>query len=76
MKQAKEKKGKIKNVRREALIYGFTKCYQNERYDHILTVADKLYGNTIEASGDIMDFIDIARIKISGDKNTIWDYEK
>jgi DNA modification methylase len=73
LKQAKETKGKIKNVRREALVYGFTKCYQNERYDHILTVADKLYGNTIEASGDIMDFIDIARIKASGGTNRMWD---
>ena len=65
LKQAKEQKGKIKNIRREALIHGFTKCYQEGRYGDILTVADKLYASTLEASGEIMDFIDIARIKTS-----------
>lgn len=68
LKQAKEGKGKIKNVRREALVYGFTKCYQEGRYQDILTVANKLYASTLEASGEIMDFVDIARIKTAGEK--------
>jgi len=68
LKQEMKKKGKTKNVRREALIYGFTKCYQEERYQDILTVANKLYASTLESSGDIMDFVDIARIKTSGEK--------
>lgn len=75
LKQAKEGKGKIKNVRREALVYGFTKCYQEGRYQDILTVANKLYASTLEASGEIMDFVDIARIKTAGDKKkTIEEY--
>ncbi|MHA1330240.1 MAG: DNA methyltransferase [Candidatus Hodarchaeales archaeon] len=68
LKQAREQKGRIRNVRREALIHGFTKCYQEGRYQDILTVADKLYASTLEASGDIMDFVDIARIKTSGEE--------
>ena len=75
LKQAKERKGKIRNVRREALVHGFTKCYQEGLYQDILTVADKLYASTLEASGDIMDFIDIARIKASGEKMKIEDYQ-
>ena len=75
LKQAKEGKGKIKNVRREALVYGFTKCSQEGRYQDILAVANKLYASTLEASGEIMDFVDIARIKTAGDKKkTIEEY--
>lgn len=66
LEQAKTQKGKIKEVRRESLIHGFTKCYQEGKYHDILTIADKLYASTLESSGDIMDFIDIARIKTSG----------
>ena len=68
LKQAKEGKGKIKNVRREALVHGFTKCYQEGRYQDILAIANKLYASTLEASGEIMDFVDIARIKTAGEK--------
>lgn len=75
LKQAREQKGKIRNVRREALVYGFTRCYQEGKYQDILTVADKLYASTLEASGDIMDFVDIARIKTSGEKETIEGYQ-
>lgn len=68
LKHAKEQKGKIRNIRQEALVHGFTKCYQEGRYQDILTVADRLYASTLESSGDIMDFVDIARIKTSGEK--------
>jgi len=67
--QAKTQKGKIRNVRREALVHGFTKCYQDGRYNDILTIANKLYASTLESSGDIMDFIDIARLKTAGEKD-------
>ncbi|MCK4690061.1 MAG: DNA methylase, partial [Candidatus Marinimicrobia bacterium] len=63
LKHAKEQKGKIRNIRQEALVHGFTRCYQEGRYQDILTIADKLYASTQESSGDIMDFVDIARIK-------------
>lgn len=66
LEQARTQKGKIKEVRCEALVHGFTKCYQEEKYQDILTIADKLYTGTLESSGDIMDFVDIARIRTSG----------
>ena len=68
LRRTKEQKGKIRNIRQEALVHGFTRCYQEGKYQDILTVADKLYASTLEASGDIMDFVDIARIKTSGNK--------
>lgn len=68
LEDAKTQKGKIKTLRLEALIHGFTKCYQEGRYQDILTIADKLYASTLESSGEIMDFIDIARIKTSGEE--------
>jgi len=61
--RAKNGSRKIKNIRKEALIYGFTKCYQQENYEDIVTVADRLYKSTLESSGDILDFVDIARMK-------------
>ena len=66
LERAKTKKGTIKEIRREALVHGFTKCYQQGRYEDILIIADKLSKNARESSGDILDFIDIARIKTSG----------
>jgi len=73
VKEAREGSTKIKNVRKEALIHGFTKLYQEERYEEILEVADRLYKSTLESSGDIMDFVDIAEMKTS-DKKNIEDY--
>lgn len=69
LEQAKAQKGKIKEVRLEALVHGFTKCYREGKYQDILTIADKLYASTLESSGDIMDFVDIARIKTKGSED-------
>jgi DNA modification methylase len=65
---ARRNKEKIKSVRRAALIHGFTKCYQEGKYEDILTIADKLHSSVLESSGEIMDFVDIAKIKTSGKK--------
>jgi len=72
LQQAREKRGKIQSVRKEVLIYGFTKSYQEGRYDQILTMADKLANNIIKNSVDIMDFVDIARIKLAGNSDKLW----
>lgn len=61
----KEKKGKIKNIRKEALLYGFKECYNQGNYEDILIIAEKLHKNIIESSGALMDFIDIAKLKIN-----------
>ncbi len=66
LSRAKNGRRKIKNVRKEAMIHGFTKYYQEENYEDIITVADRLYTSTLESSGDILDFVDIARMKLEG----------
>ena len=66
LKRAKDQKGKIKTIRIEALLYGFTKLYKEERYEEILIVANKLYSTTLESFGEIMDFVDIAKLKTEG----------
>ncbi len=63
LKRAIEQKGKIKNIRLEVLLYGFTNLYKEEKYDDILIIANKLDKSILDAFVDIMDFIDIARLK-------------
>ena len=48
----------------EALLYGFNECYIQGNFEEILIIAEKLHSNIIESSGALMDFIDIARLKI------------
>jgi predicted RNA-binding Zn-ribbon protein involved in translation (DUF1610 family) len=64
--RAKEQKGKIKTIRLEVLLYGFTKLYKEEKYEEILIIANKLYNTTLESFGEIMDFVDIAKLKTDG----------
>ena len=66
-KLTNEKK-KIKNIRKEALLYGLQKCYDQENYKDILIVADKLHASILEENSDISDFIDIAMIKSESNK--------
>jgi 16S rRNA G966 N2-methylase RsmD len=54
---------KLKGVRQEAVIFGFTKAYQEKRYHNILTVAKKLDKNILEANSELNDFVEIARLK-------------
>ncbi len=54
---------KLKGVRKEAVIYGFTKAYQEKRYHDILTVAKKLDKNILETNSELNDFVEIARLK-------------
>jgi DNA modification methylase/REP element-mobilizing transposase RayT len=54
---------KIKGVRKEAVISGFTKAYQEKRFSDILAVAGKMDRNLLETNGEINDFVEIARLK-------------
>ena len=54
---------KMKEVRKEALIYGFTKAYQQKHYEDILIVAKRLDKKIIENNSEINDFIQIAKLK-------------
>ena len=54
---------KLKEVRKEAVIHGFTRAYQQKHYEEILNVAKRLDKKIIENNSEINDFIEIARIK-------------
>ncbi len=66
LKRVKEQKGKIKNFRLEVLLFGFTNLYKEENYKEILIVANKLHKTILESFGEIMDFVDIAKLKTEG----------
>jgi len=55
---------KIKIVRKEALIIGFTKAYQEKRFQDILMVANRLQADILENNSEINDFVEIARLKL------------
>ncbi len=55
---------KVKEVRREAVLAGFTECYREGRFQDIVTLGGKLDKRLLEESPDLFDFIDIAEAKI------------
>ncbi len=54
---------KIKEVRLEALLAGFTACYQAGRFGDILIVGKKLDKRLVEENTDLYDFVAIAETK-------------
>jgi len=57
---------KLKEVRREAVLAGFTECYRTGRFQDILSLGHKLDQRLLEESPDLFDFVDIAEAKIEG----------
>jgi hypothetical protein len=55
---------KIKTVRKEAIKLGFTRAYQEKRFQDIIAVADRLKADILENNSEISDFVDIARLKL------------
>lgn len=55
---------KIKIVRKEAIKIGFTKAYQEKRFQDILTVSNRLQSDILENNSEINDFVEIARLKL------------
>ena len=64
--KAQNEKGKIKLVRKEALLFGFETCYKTRRYQDILTVTNKLDRSIIENSSELNDFVEAAEIMVKG----------
>ena len=62
--EAKTGSKKIKTVRKEAVKFGFTKAYQEKRFQDILTVAERLKPSILEDKSEINDFVEIARLKM------------
>ena len=57
---------RLKEVRKEALVTGFTEAYRDGRFRDILTVGHKLHKRLLEESPDLFDFVDIAEAKVEG----------
>ncbi len=55
---------KIKEVRKEAVFYGFTKAYQEKHFEDIIAVAKKLDKKLLEENSEINDFVEIAQLKL------------
>lgn len=54
---------RLKEVRKEAVLAGFTQAYRDKRWDDILRVGRRLDPRIVESSNEILDFIDIAETK-------------
>lgn len=63
LEQALSGSKKIKDIRKEAVAYGFTRCYQEKRFDDIITVAKKIDKEILENNSEINDFVEIATLK-------------
>jgi len=57
---------RLKEVRKEALVEGFTEAYRAGRFADILAVGRKLPARLIEAAPELRDFIEIAEAKVEG----------
>jgi len=57
---------RLKEVRKEALVAGFTEAYRAARFGDILTVGRRLDRRLLESSPDLRDFIEIAEAKVEG----------
>ena len=55
---------RLKEVRNEALVAGFTEAYRESRFQDILIVGRKLPRRLLESSADLRDFMEIAEAKV------------
>ena len=55
---------RLKEVRKEGLVAGFTEAYRASRFGDILTVGRRLDRRLLESSPDLRDFIEIAEAKV------------
>lgn len=62
--EAKTSGKKLREVRKEAISYGFTKAYQQMRFEDIVAVAKKLDRKILEENSEINDFVEIALLKL------------
>lgn len=64
--QAKASQKKIKECRKQAVLFGFEHCYKAGRFQDILTLARRLDKRIIENDAEINDFIEVAELKVEG----------
>ncbi len=64
--EAKGSKKKIKECRKQAVIYGFEQCYKHNRFQDILVLGKRLDNKIIENDSEISEFIEVAELKVEG----------
>jgi len=64
--EAKGSKKKIKECRKQTIIYGFEQCYKKGIFKDILTLAARLNKKIIENDSEITEFIEVAEMKVEG----------
>ena len=64
--RAKSERKKIKEVRKEALVYGFEVCYKDKRFKDILILEKYLDSKIIDNSSELNDFVEAAKIMVEG----------
>ncbi len=64
--EAKGSKKKIKECRKQSVIFGFEHCYKKERFQDILTLAKRLDKKIIENDSELNEFIEVAELKVEG----------
>ena len=64
--EAKGSKKKIKDCRKQAVIYGFEQCYKEKKFKDILAIASRLNKKIIENDSEITEFIEVAEMKEEG----------
>ena len=63
LSEVKESKSKIKEVRKEALLYGLTSLYKEKDVDTIKLIGERIDGKIIESDEDISAIINWAKFK-------------
>jgi DNA modification methylase len=64
--EAKATKKKIKECRKQVVLYGFEHCYKQERFADILALARKLDKSILENDVELNDFVEVAQMKVEG----------
>lgn len=64
--EAKGSKRKIKECRKQAVVFGFELCYKQNRFEDIITLARRLDSQIIENDSEIKEFVEVAELKVEG----------
>lgn len=64
--EAKGSKRRIKECRKQAVVFGFEQCYRNNRFQSILDLGRKLDRKITENDSEISEFIEVAELKVNG----------
>ena len=64
--EARGSKKKIKECRKQAVIFGFEQCYKHNRFQDILDLGKRLDKAITENDSEISEFIEVAELKVTG----------